>query len=84
MDGADSFLHMTFMGGLTDVVGVIGRFGDEVVMLDVFVVVKLLAELVRVLEVVILEVEDELEFFRLELEVMEEPVLELEVDLLDI
>lgn len=83
MEGADSFLHITLMGGLTDVVGVIGRFGDEVV-IEVLVVVKLLAELVRALEVVILEVDDELEPLRLELEVMEEPVLELEVDLLDI
>lgn len=73
---------MTLIGGLTDVVGVMGRFGDDVVILDVFVV-RLFEELVRALEVVILEEEDEVvDPLRVELEDME--VLELDVDLLEI
>lgn len=69
---------MTFIGGLTEVVGVIGRFGDDVAILDVFVV-RLLLELVKDLEVVIFEEEEVLEDLRLE----EMEVLELD-DLLEI
>lgn len=75
---ADSFLHITLIGGLTEVVGVIGRFGDEVVMLE-FCVVGTLDELVKDFDVVILE--ELLEALMLELET---DVLELEEDLLDI
>lgn len=71
---------MTFMGGLTEVVGVIGRFGLEVVMLA-FVVVK--PELVDCdFEVVTLE--DELEEpLRLLLDDIDD-VLEFDEDLLEI
>lgn len=82
MDGADSFLQMTLIGGLTDVVGVIGKFGDDVVILEAFVV-TLLVELVRALEDDIFEDDEEVdEPLRVELEEIE--VLELEVDLLEI
>lgn len=72
---------MTLIGGETEVVGVIGRLGEDVVMLELFCVVDrlVLVEFVKDLEVVILE--DDVEPLRLELEDMD---LELDVDLLEI
>lgn len=54
--GAASFLHMTLMGGLTDVVGV-GRLGDDVVMLGVVVEFDLEAV---ILELLLMELLDEM------------------------
>lgn len=78
MDPADSFLQMTLMGGLTEVVGVIGRFGEEVVILE-FWVVGTFEELVRDLEVVIFE-----ELVEALMLLLATEDLELDVDLLDI
>lgn len=68
---------MTFMGGLTEVVGVIGRFGDVVVMLDVFCV-ELVEEL-GFLEAVILELLFEDLMFEEEMEDLEPEELLLEI-----
>lgn len=72
---------MTLIGGLTDVVGVIGRLGDEVVILEVL---ALDAELVMALDVVILDEEELvlLEPFKLLLE--DKDVLEVLEDFDDI
>lgn len=68
---------MTLIGGLTEVVGVIGRFGEDVVMLEVFCVVLML-ELVEelgffdeeILELLLLfedlMLDEEMEFLELE------------------
>lgn len=65
------------MGGLTEVVGVIGRLG-VVVILELFWVLRLFEELVRDFELETLEVEDEEEFFMLLLD--DTPVLVEEED----
>lgn len=58
---------MTFMGGLTDVVGVIGKLGDDVAILEVFVVKLALLELVSDFDVDTLDDDDDVfEDFRLE------------------
>lgn len=69
---------MTLIGGLTDVVGVMGRFGDDVVMLEEFCVVRLELELVKVFDVDILDEE------LLLIVLLDDIVLELDDDLLDI
>lgn len=69
---------MTLMGGLTDVVGVMGRFGEEVVILE-FCVVGTFEELVRDFDVVIL-----VELVEALMLLFATVVLELEEDLLDI
>lgn len=76
--GADSFLHITFIGGLTDVVGVMGRFGDDVVTLELFWLVdKLVLVVVSDFDVVALDDED----LRLDDDM---DVLDADDDLLDI
>jgi hypothetical protein len=71
---------MTLIGGLTEVVGVIGRLGDDVVM-ELCDVVRLLVDAGRDFDVDILEelveLEELLRLLLVVMEVLEEDLLEI-------